>query len=145
MIKLIFTLLSVTTFFCSYSQHAESEIRQLENDARQAILKKDTVALRKLFSPDFLVNSPANKVETFQNLMARIRQGTIDRESFEKNIEKISIVQNIAIVMGNEVVKPAGDASHAGKMVKRRYTNIWIKDKDGWKLLARQSTITSLE
>ena len=143
--KSIFILVSVFTFFCAYSQNAETEIRKLEGEAREAILKKDTVVLRTLFSPNFVVNSPGNRVETFQDLLVRIKSGAVDRESFEKNIEKITFTENIAIVMGNEIVKPTGNAAGAGKIIKRRYTNIWIKNKKNWQLVARQSTIVSVE
>ena len=143
--KLIFTVVSMLVFFCAYSQNAETEIRKLESEARDAILKKDTVALSILFSPGFVVNSPGNKVETFQDLLVRIKSGALDRESFEKNIEKITFTENVAIVMGNEIVKPTGNAANPGKTIKRRYTNIWLKNRKSWQLVARQSTIISVE
>jgi len=143
--KSILTFVSVLVLFCAYSQNQETEIRKLEGEAREAILKKDTVALRALYSPGFVVNSPGNRVETFQDLLVRIKSGGLDRDSFEKNIEKITFAENVAIVMGNEIVKPTGNAAHAGKIIKRRYTNIWMKNKKSWQLIARQSTITSVE
>ena len=143
--KSIFTVVLMLILFCAYSQNAETEIRKLDGEARNAILKKDTLALRALFSPGFVVNSPGNKVETFQDLLVRIKSGALDRESFEKNIEKITFTENVAIVMGNETIKPTGNAAHSGKTVKRRYTNIWIKNKKSWQLVARQSTIISVE
>ncbi len=143
--KSISTFAALLIFFCAQSQNAETEIRKLEGEARDAILKKDTVALAKLYSPDFIVNSPANRIETFQNVLARIRSGGLDRETFEKNIEKISFTNNVAIVMGNEVVTPKGKAADSGKTVKRRFTNVWVKNKTSWQLVARQSTIISVE
>lgn len=132
-------------FFHAQSQDAETEIRKLEDEAKDAILKKDSLVFSKLFAPGFVINSPANKVETFQELLVRMRAGGIDRSSFEKNIEKITFVDNMAIVMGNEIVVPKGKAANAGMTTKRRYTNIWVKTKDSWQLVARQSTIISME
>ncbi|MBA3648590.1 MAG: nuclear transport factor 2 family protein [Chitinophagales bacterium] len=60
-------------------------------------------------------------------------------------IEKISFVQNIAIVMGHDIVKPKAGMENAGKTVTRRYTDIWMKDGDGWRLTARQATIISVQ
>ena len=54
---------------------AEMEIRKLENAQREAFLKKDTAALYKLFSPDFVVNAPTNKITTLGQLMKLMRQG----------------------------------------------------------------------
>jgi ketosteroid isomerase-like protein len=143
--RLLLTILAVFIFLFAHSQSAETEIRKLEGEAREAIIKKDTVAIRKLYSPGFVVNSPANRVETLQNLITRMRGGSIDRDKFEKYIEIISITGNVAVVMGNELVVPTGVAANAGKTVKRRYTNIWVKNENSWMLLARQSSNISVE
>ncbi len=143
--KLIFAFLSLLIFSSTHAQNAaESEIRKLDNDQKEAYFKKDTLALFKLFSPDVIVNGPSNKVETLEDLLVRIRKGGSDREYYERIIEKITFADNIAIVMGNETIKPTGIAVNAGKTVKRRFTNIWMKNKKSWQLVARQSTIISV-
>ena len=144
--KLISTVVLLLILFCSYAQNSdETEIRKLEDEAKEAFLKKDTITLLKLYSPSIVFNSPANKVESFQEILAKIKRGGSDRESFERIIEKITFADNIAIVMGNETIKPTGQAPNAGKTVKRRYTDIWMKMETSWKLVARQSTIVSIE
>jgi hypothetical protein len=144
--KSIFTLSSLFIFFCTYAQNnPETEIRKLDSAQKEAYFKKDTLALFKFFSPGVMVNGPSNKVETLQDLLVRIRKGGSDREYYERIIEKIKIVDNIAIVMGNETTKPIGIAVNAGKTVKRRFTNIWMKNEKSWQLVARQSTIISVE
>ena len=52
--------------------------------------------------------------------------------------------QAILIKAGYNVVKPQGAMANAGQTVKRRYTDIWMKDKKSWKLTARQATIVSI-
>ena len=144
--RLIITLSSVLIFFCAYAQStAETEIRKLENDQREAFLKKDTATLFKLFSPNFVVNAPTNKVTTLQDLKLLIRKGEVDMEVFDRVTEKVTFVENIAIAMGHETLNPTGKMPNAGKTVKRRYTNIWMKNKNSWHLVGRQATIISVE
>ena len=144
--KLTTTTVLLLILFCTYAQNRdETEIRKLEEEAKEAFLKKDTITLLKLYSPNVVFNSPANKVETFREILAKIKRGGSDRESFERIIERITFADNIAIVMGNETIKPTGQAPNAGKTVKRRYTDIWMKMETSWKLVARQSTIVSIE
>jgi hypothetical protein len=65
--NIIITCSSLLMFFCTYAQStAETEIRKLENDQKEAFLKKDTLALYKLLSLDFVVNAPTNKITTLQ-------------------------------------------------------------------------------
>jgi ketosteroid isomerase-like protein len=144
--KIIITLSSLFIFFCAFSQcNKEFEIRKLEDAQREAFLKKDTTALYKIFSPDFVVNAPTNKITTLQQLKHLIRSGEVNVEVFERVKEKVTFNDKVDIVMGNETLHPAGKMPNAGKIVKRRYTNIWMKNKNSWQLMARQATIISVE
>lgn len=143
-----FTLLLSSLLFsvCTYSQSAEeTEIRKLENAQREAFLKKDTTTLYKIFSPDFVVHAPTNKVTSLQKLKELIRSGEVDMAAFERVTEKVTFNNNIAIAMGHETLNPTGKMPNVGKTVKRRYTNIWMKTNESWQLVARQSTIISVE
>lgn len=123
----------------------EAEIRKLEKKVKEAFLKKDTSILFKLFSPDFVINAPNQKVITFKQLKPMLQNGSVDRDLFEKVTEVVTFNNNIAISMGHELLRPTGNAPDAGKTVKRRYPNIWIKTAGNWQMVARQSTIISTE
>lgn len=133
-----FLLFSISAFA---QQNMDAKIRQLEKMEGEAFAKKDTTTLLTLFSPQLVVNTPLNRVATFEDVMHLIRIGKIDVGADEKVIEKITFVENVAIVMGYDIVKPQGAMANAGKTVKRRYTDIWMKDKNNWRLTARQATI----
>lgn len=144
--KLSITFLSLLLFFFACAQSPEeTEIRKLENDHREAFLKKDTVTLFRLFASDFVVNAPTNRITTMQELKVLMQKGEVDMEAFERVTEKVTFNNNIAIAMGNETLHPTGKMPNAGKTVKRRYTNIWMKKENSWQLVARQATIISVE
>jgi hypothetical protein len=144
--RLTFALLSVLIFFCTHAQNvAENTIRTLDNEQKEAYVRRDTVTLLKLFSPNIIINGFANKFETLQDVLKRIRQEGNDLDYYDRIIEKVIFANNTAIVMGSETIKPGGTAVNAGKIVKRRFTNIWIPNKKSWQLVARQSTIISIE
>ena len=144
--KLISALILLLFFFCAYAQNAtEKKIRKLDNDQKEAYFRRDTLTLLKLLSPNVIVNGFSDKFETLEDLLIRIRKVGNDMEYYERIIEKIIFADNIAIVMGNETIKPSGIAINAGKTVKRRFTNIWMPNKKSWQLIARQSTIISIE
>ena len=134
-------LIALTSHFCFAQQSEEVVIRNIENAEREAILRGDTTLLLKLLSPQVVVHNPENTIVTFKQITERIKSGKIDYSSFERIIEKISFVENIAIVMGKEIVTPKGVTTNAGKTVTRSFTNIWMKTETGWKLTARQATI----
>ncbi len=138
---------AITTFFlffygyclCAQDLNIENEIRSLEQTEVQAVLNKDTATLKKLWDKDYIVNNPENRIVLAKaNPVDRpVLQN--QRVSFTREVEKILINGDIAISMGNETVIPAGDVPNSEQIVKRRYTNIWMK-KDGlWKLVARHA------
>ena len=131
--------------FCFAQQSDEATLRKLENSEREAILKSDTVTLTKLMSPRVVVQNPENAIVRFSQIMGRVKSGKINYASFDRVIEHISIIENIAIVMGEEIIVPQGVTANAGKTVTRRFTNIWMRDKEDWRLTARQATIVSVK
>jgi hypothetical protein len=124
----------------------EAEIRRLEQLERESVMKGDSASLfDKLWSPNMVINTPANVVGTVQGTKAMFRSGGLNYLSFERNIEKITFNENIAIVMGGEVIKPQGKQVNAGKTVSRRFTNVWKYSGNSWSIIARQATIIKVE
>lgn len=124
----------------------ESEIRMLENLERESVLKSDSLALYgKIWSNSMVVNTPANVVGTVEGAKAQLRSGNLNYLSFERDIEKISFIDNMAIVMGGERIRPQGKQMNSGKLVTRRFTHVWLYKNNTWTIIARQATIIKVE
>lgn len=139
-------ILVLSLFFCgdylyAQNQDKEAEIRKLEQIEVKAVLQKDTITLSKLWDKDYVVNAPTNRISYAGKTAVDRPVLNMARTTFTREVEKIIIRGNIAISMGSETVVPAADQANAGQTVKRRYTNIWEKQGDGWKLVARHASI----
>lgn len=150
--KQIFFLLILPCYLTSITKEAlsqdprEAEIRRMETLERESVLKGDSMALfDKIWSPNMIVNTPANVVGTVEGTKAQLRSGNLNYLSFERMIEKISFSDNVAIVMGGEVIKPQGKQINAGKTVTRRFTHVWLYKNNSWSIIARQATIIKIE
>ena len=120
----------------------EDTIRQLEEQERQAVLNEDTAALEHLWSEDFIVNNPQNKITPSRSdALGLVKRGLIRYVAFDRRIETIRFNDDIAIVMGAETVEPVGDTPRAGRIVERRYTNIWRKKEATWRMIARHANV----
>ena len=131
----------------SFAQDSrEAQIRRMETLERESVLKGDSAALfDKIWAPNMIVNTPANVVGTVEGTKAHFRSGDLNYLSFERNIEKITFNDNVAIVMGGEVIKPQGHQMNAGKTVSRRFTHVWLYKNNRWSLIGRQATIIKVE
>lgn len=120
----------------------EDTIRQLEEQERQAVLKEDTAALERLWSEEFIVNNPQNRITSSRDdALMLVKRGLIRYAAFDRRIEAIRFNDDIAIVMGAETVEPVGDTARAGSIVERRYTNIWRKKDATWRMIARHANV----
>lgn len=138
--------LSINSNIAFAQNSKEAEIRRMENLERESVLRSDSTALfDKIWSPDMIVNTPANVVGTVEGTKAHFRAGNLKYLAFERSIEKIAFNENVAIVMGGEVIKPQGMQANAGKTVTRRFTHVWLLKNNSWSLIARQATIIKVE
>lgn len=117
----------------------ERKIRELDRTEADAVLRGDHSVTDQLWSDNFTVNNPFNNVVKASG--GPIRTGALTYSSFVREIESVQIRGTTAIVMGRETVVPNGNSPDAGKTIHRRYTNIWIKEKDKWLLTARHANV----
>lgn len=121
---------------------AEATVRALDNQERLAALNQDYAALERLWSEHFIVNAPSNQVMPNRRaVLDWFRKGMTMRSSYERSIEQVRVDGDIAIVMGAETLTPIANAPHAGQTVRRRFTNIWKKEGDTWRLWARHANV----
>jgi ketosteroid isomerase-like protein len=140
-ITITIALFFYVTCLFAQNQDIEAEIRKLEKIEVQAVLSRDTTTLLKLWDKNFIVNSPENRVVLAGKTAVDRPVLTKPRTSFTRQVEKITFRGAFAFSMGSETVVPAGDQPNSGQTVKRRYTNIWEKQDDGWKLVARHANV----
>lgn len=120
----------------------EKEIRTLDRAEADGLLHKDVAFLEKLWAEDFTVNNPRNGISHGRKeVVALIRKGIIDYSSFVREVETILFHGDAVIVMGQETIKPVGNAPFAGQTVRRRFTHFWMKRKGSWLLTARHANV----
>ena len=144
--KLISAAIFLLSSNCLFAQqNPETEIRNLEELEGQSWVKKDTTTLYQLFSPELIVNTPLNRVASLEIVKRLTRSGKIDVSYSKKLIEKITFINDMAVVMGQDIIKPQGGMQDAGKTVTRSYTDVWAKTDNKWRLIIRQATNISVE
>ena len=125
----------------------EATVRSLDDQARIAALKRDVPALERLWSDQLVVNAPNNQVVIGKRAVLDdfVRAGIINFSSFERQIEFIRVDGDFTTIMGIETVTPITNAPtaglKAGQSIQRRFTNIWKRDGDTWRLFIRHANV----
>lgn len=119
----------------------EQEIRRLESADVAAVLNNDMAAADKLWAEDLTVNAPNNRLVRGKKAVVELKNSGTKYASFVRDIESVLIHGDTVIVMGQEIVVPTGESPDAGKTVRRRFTNLWMKSGGKWHLTARQASV----
>jgi hypothetical protein len=120
----------------------EALIRRLDHAEAQGLLRRDSTALRRIWARDFTVNNPRNSITRGSDeVVALIRNGTIDYSTFARDIETILFHGSTVIVMGSETITPVHKAPFAGQTVRRRFTHFWMRRAGEWRLTARHANV----
>ena len=123
------------------NESVEQEIRKLEQNQVDYVLRGDSDALEKQWAPDYVVNNPFQQAVSARQ--GPIRQGALTYSAFTRTIEKVLLHGQTVVVMGAETVVPSGQSADAGKTIRRRFTNVWMNTTGEWLLVARQASVTS--
>src|SRR5688572_25793198 len=109
--------------------------KRFEDAAKRA----DWKTVEDSFAPDVIVHSPTNRVANRQDVISRMRNGQISAEpdSGERRVEFVGVRGDSVVVMGEEIFRPGPNALNAGKLIHRRFTDIYKQYGGLWKLAIR--------
>jgi hypothetical protein len=138
-------LLSLTAIAGAGIEPNETSLRAADAEELRIILAGDTHAEQAFMHPNYIVNSPANRIVRKDQLIKMLSEGQIASNAIERTIEATAITGNVGIVMGREIVTPKPTSElgqlHGTKTIERRFTDVFLFEKNAWHLLARQSTV----
>lgn len=117
----------------------EKEIKTLEAREARAVLEHDVASLEQLWDAAFVVHNPEGKIVPAGRSVTERPVLQNRRSSFLREVESVVVQGDVAISMGSETLVPLVDSGASGEVIKRRYTNIWMKKGDTWKLVARHA------
>ena len=122
-------------------QSWEQDIRAREEETRVAFLAGDLTVLDRLWTDDFLVNSPLSLVNDKPRTLALLQAGRIRHNSLTVDIEQMACHGDVVVVMGRDRVTdgPEQTISH------RRFTNLWRLDGGAWRCFARHANVERRE
>jgi ketosteroid isomerase-like protein len=119
----------------------EKDVRAREEENRAAFLAADVAALDRLWTDDFLVNSPINVVNGKRQTLALLEAGRIRHTSMTTAIEQMARHGDVVVVMGSDRVTDPPD----GTITHRRFTNLWRLEGGSWRCFARHANAVRRE
>ena len=118
--------------------NAQQEIKALQGQVVQAILKSDTSVLEKLYADDYIAIHGDGVLTTKAQEIENFKSGVTKYDSITVREAKIRIYGNAAVVNALASVKTLVNGKpYSGDV---RNTRVWVKDGGNWKLVVFQTT-----
>jgi ketosteroid isomerase-like protein len=130
----------------SANHQVEAEFRELDQVQAKAWLDRDQAALERLWSPDFVLQAPSNQILTRDGVFREMRTPRLagGLASMERTVERVTQFGDIVITMGVEhPVNKTGPT--AGVVRTQRYTNVWRREGNAWRVIARHAHLLPLD
>ena len=119
----------------------ETEIKKMAGEMSATMAKNDVATIEKFFADNYMFVNQDGTVSTKAQRMEAIKSGSSKLESLA--YDEMSVRNNPegtgAILIGRATVK----GMNMGKPTdgQYRFTQVWSKSKDGWKLVSGQITL----
>ncbi|MFL9934871.1 nuclear transport factor 2 family protein [Paraburkholderia sp. RL18-103-BIB-C] len=114
------------------------DLKSLEDERCRAMTSADLAALDRVLSDDLIWTHSSGKVDSKKELLAKIESGESQYLSMLREDERYVISDDAAVASGVviQVVRLGGEV----RSLRSRYTNVWFREGDDWRVVAWQST-----
>lgn len=120
------------------SNAVQETILKLEQHWEDALTKSDTGALEKLYDDRIIYTHSSGKVDTKSSYIAAIKSGATKYESMKRDDIKVNVYGQTAVVSCHWEVHVVAQGNKID--MNARYLHVYVREKDGWKLVAHEST-----
>jgi ketosteroid isomerase-like protein len=125
------------------SASVEAQIRALDETQAKAWVARDQAALEQLWSPEFVIHAPSNQILTREETFREMMTPRLEMLSLERTVERVTQFGDIAISMGVDRYVPK-NGPEAGQVHTQPYTNVWRREGNTWRKIARHANVLPL-
>jgi len=120
---------------------SQEEIKQLEQERNQALLRGDTAALDRMTSSDYTFINQRGELRTKAEIVSGFKSGTYKYEARQISDLRVRVYGNTAIVTGRAMQKGVENTKdYSGE---NRFTRVYVKQEGRWVSVALQVTLVA--
>ena len=118
--------------------NVQEELKKLENDRAQAVLKGDTATLDRMTADDYTVINISGQLLTKAQVLEAIKSGDLKYDQLENNDIQVRVYGDTAVLTGRTTQK----GQFKGKDIsgQTRFTRVYLKQHGKWQAVAFQAT-----
>lgn len=118
--------------------NAERAVLKLEQQWEEALTGSNVAALERLYDESIVYTHSNGKVDTKASYIASIKSGATKYQSMKRDDIKVNVYGGSAVVTCHWEVHVLAGTNKID--TNARYIHVYVQEKDGWKMVAHQST-----
>jgi hypothetical protein len=113
----------------------------------EAMRDGDVTALGESFADDLIVHIPGHRAVPGAKILELYAKGgqAMYADGMSVEFDFVGVRQGAVVMIGLEIMPRAPGGPFAGKLVRRRFTDVWHELDGAWKLTIRQATNISID
>jgi len=140
---LLSVALLTSAFLLAFAQErktnpSEEAVLKMEQQWEDALTTSDTGALDKLYDQTLIYTHSNGKVDTKSSYISTIRSGATKYQSMKRDDIKVNVYGQSAVVSCHWDVHVLSQGNKID--INARYLHVYVQQKDGWKMVAHEST-----
>ena len=120
---------------------AQEEIKKIEQERNQALLKHDTATLDRMTSHDYTFINQRGELRTKAEILAGFKSGSFNYDAREISELKVRVYGDTAVVTGH--AKQKGVENTKDYSGENRFTRVYVKQNGRWVSVALQVTLVA--
>jgi len=120
---------------------AQEEIKKVEQERNQALLKHDTATLDRMTSDDYTFINQRGELRTKAEILAGFKSGSFNYDAREVSDLEVRVYGDTAVVTGR--AKQKGVENSKDYSGENRFTRVYIKQNGHWVSVALQVTLVA--
>jgi ketosteroid isomerase-like protein len=111
---------------------------RLNKNYDSAVIRKDKVALARLYADDYVYTNPEGRVLNKEQQINTLTTSEMNWQSGSSNDVKIALYGPMAVMTGSYTAQ--GNYRGNSLTVNERYTVVWQKKDTSWQIVAEQGS-----
>ena len=120
------------------AQNVEAEIRRLEDERGQAMLRRDAAALDRILADDLTYTHSSGRVDTKPDFIRSYTATDQRYVAFDRDNVRVRVYGDAAVVTGTAKVHVKSDTRDAKFEI--RFVDVYVRRNGRWQMVAWQST-----
>ncbi len=118
--------------------NAEQEVRQVERELTEALLRDEFAAVGRIYADDFTLTNANGLVRDRARRMAMLKSGAVKNLSINQEDVDVRVYGDTAVVTGRAAFRVRSDAEEHGET--QRFMHVLVKREGRWQMVAQQMT-----